>query len=97
MHVRTSIIRLVPGTYEEAIALFRDIILPSAQEQKGFKGAQIQHSDSDPNRLIVMSFWASVEDLLASEPPAEIHMHMERLDELIENADQDNYFVVHRM
>lgn len=97
MHVRTSIIRLKPGTSAEALNIVRDIILPSAQTQQGFQGAQILKSESEEERLIVMSFWQSEEDLLTSEPPPEIHLHLERLGELIETNEQDNYYVFHHI
>ncbi|GHO42909.1 antibiotic biosynthesis monooxygenase family protein [Ktedonospora formicarum] len=97
MHVRTSIIRLKPGTTTEALNIIRDIVLPSAQIQQGFQGAQILKSESEEERLIVMSFWQSEKDLLASEPPPEIHLHLERLGELIETNEQGNYYVFHHI
>jgi heme-degrading monooxygenase HmoA len=66
MHARVVTVQLQPGRNEEAIALFRDSVLPSAKQQKGFKGARLL-TDSGTGKGIVVTVWESEADLKASE------------------------------
>jgi hypothetical protein len=97
MHARTSIVRFQPGTADEARRIFRDIMLPSAGSQKGFKGALMLRSDTDAEKHIVISLWATMEDMLASAPPDDIIPLLEPLDELIAEINQDTCEVLLQM
>ncbi len=97
MHARTSIVRFQDGTADEATRIFRDIMLPSASSQKGFKGALMLRSDTDAEKHIIISLWATIEDLLASAPPDDIVPLLEPLDELITEISQDTCEVLLQM
>lgn len=96
MYARATVAQFQPDASEEAMHIIRDIILPSAQTQPGFKSALILRT-VDSNRGIIISFWDTEAELLASSPPDEIVPYVERLGELIAEATQDTYEVVHQM
>ena len=97
MHARTSIVRFQPGTADEATRIFRDIMLPSASSQKGFKGALILRSDTDLEKHIIISLWETEEDMLASSPPDGIVPLLEPLEDMIAEISQDSYEVLLEM
>jgi heme-degrading monooxygenase HmoA len=82
MYARTTIAQFYPGATEEALHIVSDIMLPRAREQPGFQGALIlRHPDKDQG--IIITFWETEDDLLASEAPEDIQADIERLGELI--------------
>ena len=97
MQARTSIVRFQPGTADEGTHIFRDIMLPSAGSQKGFKGALILRSDTDLEKHIIISLWESEADMLASNPPDEIVPLLEPLEDMIAEIIQDSYEVLLQM
>ena len=97
MHARTSIVRFQPGMADEATRIFRDIMLPSASSQRGFKGALILRSDTDLEKHIIISLWETEADMLASSPPDEIVPLLEPLEDMIAEISQDSYEVLLQM
>lgn len=97
MLARTSIVRYYPDTSDEAISILRDTMLPKASEQQGFEGALILRSQTHFEQAIIISFWATEEDLLASSPPEEILPSVERLGELIAHVNQETYDVLFQL
>jgi heme-degrading monooxygenase HmoA len=93
MFARTTIAQFYPGTTDEALHILKDIMLPRAREQRGFKEALIlRHPDKDQS--IIITIWETETDLLESQPPEEIRLAVERLGELItEETLQDIYEV----
>lgn len=97
MHARATVAQFQPGTTDEAISILRDVMLPRAKEQRGFKGALIL-SDADNDRGIVITLWETEEDLLESSPPEDIIADVERLGELMtDSSTQHTYDVDLRM
>ena len=94
MHARATIAHYHPGTQDEATAILRDIMLPQAREQQGFKGALILN-DVIMNKAIIITLWETEADLEASQPPAEIMDAIERLGQLLtDQTTQGVYNVV---
>lgn len=89
MYARASRFRFRSGTTEEATYLIRDVMLPSASKQQGFRGAFMLRHDSDPETHIVISLWESKTDLLASHPPEEIIPLLAPLDGYIIESEQN--------
>jgi heme-degrading monooxygenase HmoA len=54
------------GQMDDAVAVFRDSIVPAAQKQKGFKGLRLL-TDAKSGRGMVVSFWETEDDLKAGE------------------------------
>jgi heme-degrading monooxygenase HmoA len=97
MHARVSTVRFQPGGEDEALHIFRDIMLPSASKQKGFKGALILKSDADPEEHIVISLWKTEEAMLESRAPEDIIPQLEPLEQLIAENKQGTYEVLLHM
>ena len=89
MHARTTTLRFQPGTAEEATRIIREIMLPGASVQRGFKGALMFRSDTDAEKYSIISLWETLNDLLASQPPEESIPLLEPLDDFIAEASQD--------
>ena len=93
MFARTTIAQFYPGMTDEALHILKDIMLPRAREQRGFKDALIlRHPDKDQG--IIITIWETETNLLESQPPEEIRPDVERLGELItDQSIQDIYEV----
>jgi hypothetical protein len=89
MHAKVSTWRFQPDTADEGVRIIRDIMIPSASKQQGFRGAFMLRHDSDPDKHITISLWETKDDLLASYPPDEIIPLLEPLDEYIVDNSQD--------
>lgn len=89
MYARTSIVQFQPGMAEEAIHIFRDIMLPDASTQQGFRGALMVKSETQPGKHVIISLWETKADLLASRPPEHMLPDIERLGTLIADISQD--------
>jgi len=81
MYAQATHIQFDPDMTDEAISIIRDIILPNAKKQKGFKGALLLR-DVDTDKSLVITLWTTVEDLMASSPPEVIQADLDRLEEL---------------
>jgi len=72
-------------------------MLPSANLQRGFKGALLLKSDTESEKHIIISLWETKADLLASRPPEDIIPLLEPLDAFIAESSQDTYEVLLQM
>ena len=66
MYARITIIQLLPGKTDEAIAIYRDSVAPAAKQQKGFKGVYLL-ADRKMGKTISIAFWETEADMKASE------------------------------
>ena len=89
MYARKSTLRFQPENIEEATRIIREVMIPSARKQRGFKGALMLRDAENPAKHIVISIWETEEDLLASQPPEEIVPLLEPLEEYIIDQDQE--------
>ena len=64
MHAQVVRFQVQPGKADEAIAIFRDTVLPAARQQKGFKNAYLL-IDRSTNMGIGFSLWESEADVAA--------------------------------
>ena len=97
MYARTTIAQFQPGTSDEAISILRDVMLPRAKEQPGFKGALIL-GDAEQDKGVVITLWESEAALLESAPPDDILIDVDRLGELMtEQSTQHIYEVLLQM
>lgn len=97
MHAKTTIVRFKPSAVEEATHIFRDIMLPTASLQQGFKGAFIFKSDTDVEKHIIISMWDTKTDMETSRPPENILPLLEPLEQFIAELSQDTYEVLLQM
>ena len=66
MYARVTISQVQSGKTDEGIQIFRDAVLPVAQQQPGFKGVS-QLVDRGNNKVIIITFWETEEDMKAGE------------------------------
>ena len=58
MFARTTIAQFYPGTIDEALHILKDIMLPRARAQRGFKDALILlHPEKDQG--IIITIWGN--------------------------------------
>ena len=89
MYAKATQLQFQSGTTDEATRIIRDIMIPSASIQEGFKGAFILRTDADPDKHIIISLWETKAQLLASHPPEEIVPLLAPLDAYIIDCVQD--------
>lgn len=66
VHARFIYAYIQPDKVEEAIALFRDAVLPATQAQPGFKGARLL-VDRGIGKAVIVTLWASEAEMKATE------------------------------
>ena len=91
MYAKITTIHFKPDQIEEATHIYRDIMIPSASEQKGFIKALAFRSTTQPETSVIISIWETEEDLRSSAPPEEIIPQLEPLDEMAIEFTQDVY------
>ena len=64
MHAQVVRVQVQPGKADEAIAIFRDSVVPAARQQKGFMNSYLL-IDRSTNRGIGLSLWESEADVAA--------------------------------
>ncbi|MBV9712227.1 MAG: antibiotic biosynthesis monooxygenase [Ktedonobacteraceae bacterium] len=89
MYAKATQLQFQAGTTDEATRIIRDIMIPGASKQRGFKGAFMLRHDTDPDKHIVISLWESKDDLLASRPPEDLIPLLAPLDDYIIESEQD--------
>jgi quinol monooxygenase YgiN len=65
-HARFVYAHIHPEKIEEAIALFRDSVLPATEAQPGFKGARLL-VDRGIGKAVIVTLWASEAEMKATE------------------------------
>lgn len=66
MHARMVITHASPEQLDHLIAVFRESIIPAAQQQKGFVGIKL-FVDRATGKGVVVSRWQTEEDMKAGE------------------------------
>jgi heme-degrading monooxygenase HmoA len=66
MFARMTIMQVKTEMIDEAIALFKQSVIPDAKKQKGFKGSCLL-VDRNLGRGIAVTFWRNEKDAIASE------------------------------
>ena len=66
MHCRVTSVRLQPGKFEEALALYENSVLPAAKLQKGFKDVHLM-ADRAVGKVLAISIWETEADMVEGE------------------------------
>jgi quinol monooxygenase YgiN len=72
MQPRASFAQISPNYIEETTRLTRDIIIPAAQREKGFRGYQT-FGDRTTGRTIVITYWESESGREGSLPASDYY------------------------
>lgn len=81
------------GQMDDAIAVFRDSIVPAAQQQKGFKGIRL-FTDPNSGRAVVVSLWETEEDLKAGESSGYYQEQLDKLAPMLSEPPERNAYEV---
>ncbi len=91
MHGRVVTVQVEPKDLDDAISLYRDSVMPAAQEQKGFKGALL-FTDSDTGKGLSITLWDSEDDLVKGQESGFYQEQIAKFAELlIRTPDQIGY------
>ena len=66
MYARLVTVQIQQGKVDEANNLYRDSVVPAAQQQKGFKGG-FMLSDPNTGKGVSIALWETEDDMKASE------------------------------
>ncbi len=66
MHARMTVSKIKPDKFDEAIALYRDSVVPTAKQQRGFK-ALLNLSDRTTGKGLSIVLWETEADMKAGE------------------------------
>jgi heme-degrading monooxygenase HmoA len=66
MHARTGVSHIKSGKMDEAIAMYRDSIVPLLKQQKGFKGLYWL-ADRKTDKYTVLTLWETEAHMTATE------------------------------
>jgi heme-degrading monooxygenase HmoA len=66
MNARVAFFNIKPGRHEEAVTLFRDLVVPEARKQKGFEGGLLL-TNAETGKGISIGLWETEADMIVSE------------------------------
>ena len=66
MYARITTSQVQPGKIDDGSQIVRDAVLPVARQQQGFKGLW-QLVDRGNNKVIIITFWETEDDMKAGE------------------------------
>ena len=78
MYARVMIGTMKPGKMDEGVSIYRNSIVPTGKEQKGFKGALFL-TDSKTNKAISISLWETEGDMKAGEATGYLQQQIVKL------------------
>ena len=93
MHARVVSIEMLPMDMAEAARIYRDVVIPSAKEERGFRGALLL-TDQSTGEGVSISLWASEEDMHTSEASGFYHKKLGELDKLFISAPVRKHYEV---
>jgi heme-degrading monooxygenase HmoA len=66
MYARVTIAQFLAGKTDEAIAIYRDSVVPAAKQQKGYKGTYLL-TDHKVGKAISITLWETEAEMTAGE------------------------------
>ena len=91
MHGRVVSVQVEPAKLGEAAELYRDSVVPAAQQQPGFRGAMLL-TDSESGNAISVTFWDTEEHLVRGQESGFYQDQIAKFAEyLVRLPDQQGY------
>ena len=78
MYARVITIQVQSGKLNEAVSIYRDIVIPAAKQQKGFKHAVLL-TDPGTGKGISITIWESEADQKASEASGYLRQQLAKI------------------
>ncbi len=83
MYENATTVQLLPGTFDRALGILRNCIVPALKAQKGLCSlGLIPHRES--HQIVVISLWRSKTDALAAEAACAYRRQLKQLDPLLD-------------
>lgn len=93
MFARVITVHTHPGKTEEAATIYRDSIIPAAQQQKGFNGAFLL-TDPVTGKGVSVTLWATEADQKAGEASGYVQQQLAKMAPLMAGPPLRESFVV---
>ena len=93
MHARVVNMEMLPMDVAEAVRIYRHEVIPSAKEERGFRGALLL-TDQATGEGVSISLWASEDDMHTSEASGFYHKKLNELDKLFISAPVRKHYEV---
>lgn len=77
MHARVTLVQILPAKIDERISVYRDFVVPAAEQQKGHKGHYLL-MDLANCRGISISLWETETDMMAGETSGHYQQQLAR-------------------
>ena len=91
MHGRIVTVQVTPEDLPKAIEVYRDSVMPAAEQQKGFKGALL-FTDSETGKAVSVTLWDSEDDLMHGQESGYYQEQIAKFAEyMIRTPDQEGY------
>lgn len=81
MNARATIVQILPGKIDEAIAIYRDSVVPAAKQQKGCKGLYLL-TDRNTGKGISITLWETETDMRAGESSGYVQQQLAKFKDI---------------
>ncbi len=93
MYGRVVSVKVEPEKLKEAVGIYRDSVVPAAENQNGFRGALLL-TDPESGEAISVTLWNSEEDLIQGQESGYYQEQLAKFaDYLIRIPEQQGYEV----
>ena len=87
MHGRIVSAKVRAGMLDEAVRIYRESVVPAAQQQQGFRGALL-FMDSQENNGVSITLWETEDDLLRGQSSGYYQQQIGKFANLLEGSPQ---------
>jgi len=81
MQARVTLVQVLPDKMDEAIAIYRDSVVPAAQQQKGCKGL-LMLSDRNTGKGISITMWETEADMTVGESSGYFQQQLDKFKDV---------------
>lgn len=91
MYARIVSARFQSGKVEEVVRIYREAVIPAAQQQKGFRGALL-FTDVDGSKGVSVTLWETEGDLISGQTSGYYQEQIAKFGSLLEGSPaQEGY------
>ena len=93
MHARVTVSQIKPDKIDEALALYRDSVVPTAKQQRGFK-ALLNLSDRTTGKGLSIVLWETEADMKAGEASGYYQQQLAKFKDLFATPPVKEHYEV---